>query len=292
MHEAAFNRALDQILGVTRPAGAAAEKPSASRRRPKPAGAQTRERVQHDEPSVVQQLISRINRTDYPEVFQASHVLDRALRVLRLAEENFDTQWLSAPEIAEILKEKFRLPTTHQAVRQALDRVPQYIDTQQIRRGSQGRSVTAYRVMTPGITFLDSGGSGTDAAPEGRTRHRRAGKPAKGTRARRSSSGQSSGTGTQSPATGRSGRKSTPKTSTQKGTRKVRPGPKQSLTELLTDGFFDKPRTIRQAQEQLRHKKGLTFTLQDLSPSLVRMLREGSLDREQNESGQYEYQRA
>jgi hypothetical protein len=43
------------------------------------------------------------------------------------------------------------------------------------------------------------------------------------------------------------------------------------------------------AQEQLRHKRGVRYTLQDLSPAFVRLLRDGRLDRDRNASGQYEY---
>jgi len=68
-----------------------------------------------------------------------------------------------------------------------------------------------------------------------------------------------------------------------------RRGPKTVVGELIDEGFFKEPRTIGEAQEQLRHKKGVRYTLQDLSPAFVRLLREGRLDRDRNASGQYEY---
>lgn len=46
---------------------------------------------------------------------------------------------------------------------------------------------------------------------------------------------------------------------------------------------------MAETQEQLRHKKGMRYTLQDLSPTFVRLLREGRVDRDRNDSGQYEY---
>jgi hypothetical protein len=61
------------------------------------------------------------------------------------------------------------------------------------------------------------------------------------------------------------------------------------LGELIDEGFFSQARTINEAQEQLRHKRGVRFSLQELSPAFVRLLREGRLDRERNDSGQYEY---
>jgi hypothetical protein len=86
--------------------------------------------------------------------------------------------------------------------------------------------------------------------------------------------------------------KSSTKTSAQKGIARRttrRRGPKAALGDLIDDGFFSEARTINDAQEQLRHKRGLRFTLQELSPSFVRLLREGRLDRDRNDSGQYEY---
>ena len=63
------------------------------------------------------------------------------------------------------------------------------------------------------------------------------------------------------------------------------------MTSLITEGFFNKPQTMTATQEYLRHKKGLTFKVSDLSPTFVRLLREGLLDRDRNEAGQYEYKR-
>jgi hypothetical protein len=72
-------------------------------------------------------------------------------------------------------------------------------------------------------------------------------------------------------------------------TKRRRRGPKSALEDLVGEGFFSEARTINDAQEQLRHKKGLTFTLQELAPAFVRLLRERQLDRDRNDSGHYEY---
>ncbi len=52
---------------------------------------------------------------------------------------------------------------------------------------------------------------------------------------------------------------------------------------------FAKPKDIGEIQERLRHKKGVQLKATDLSPTLVRLLRQNKLDRERNESNQYEY---
>jgi flagellar biosynthesis GTPase FlhF len=227
-------------------------------------------------------LIAKINRTNYPEIFKAPSVLDRALRVLRLAEEDFGVEFLSAPEIAQVLKDKFRLPTTHQAVRQALGARPQFVDTRQVKRGYRGRAVVAYRIMSPGAEFLDAGGTASDEETPRRAPKRRQ------TSRKQTSTKRQSEAGQRERANGASRQAAR---ATSASTSRSRVGPKRALAELIAEGFFDESRTIADAKERLRHKKGLNFKVQDLSPALVRLLREGSLDREQGEGGQYEYRR-
>lgn len=262
MREAAFHRALDQILGAP---GAGSEGPRVPTRRRTSRATKRRDEAERDDAAA--QLIGGINRTAYPEIAAASKVLDRALALLRLASRDFDIDGLTAPEIAKVLTEKFRQRTTRQAVTQALTAAHTMADT-----GRRGRT-TVYRIMQPGEDYLDAGGS------KSQTTERSAG-PARRTRRRQpKSAGRST---TKSP----SKPKKVTKVQTHGGRRR---GPKTVLGELIDDGFFAEPRTIGDAQEQLRHKKGVRFTLQDLSPAFVRLLREGRLDRDRNASGQYEY---
>ena len=259
MQEAAFHRALDQILGEEKePSG----RPP-GQRTPPGGGADTSGAVP------VQQLIDGINRTAYPEIGSATKVLDRALAVLRLAKQDFDTDGLTAPDIAKVLTDKFRQRTSRQAVAQALGAANTMVDTR-----ARGRT-TVYRIMQEGEDHLDQGGhdqttSGTGTTSRRRRRAQRRSKPA--------SSASTTTETTTPPATPRA----------QKGTTRRR-GPKTMLGELIDEGYFSQARTINDAQEQLRHKKGMRFSLHDLSPALVRLLRDGRLDRDRNTSGQYEY---
>lgn len=282
MQDAAFNRALDQLLGHPKSPGPTRDQSKRQGRKQRNKSTSQTDTTPGAGESPAGRLIAEINRTVYPQIFSATTVLDRALHVLRLAEEDFGVELLSAPEIAQILVEKFRLPTTHQAVRQALGARPQYVDTTQVKRGAGGRSVLAYRIMSPGTDFLDGGG--TTAATEGSTS---SAEQAPKARARRKTTRKRQPSATEATKAGaKSGRANrSPAPSTRKK------GPKTALVELISEGFFDEPRLIGDTRERLRHKKGLNFTLQDLSPTLVRLLREGSLDREQNDSGQYEYRR-
>lgn len=68
-----------------------------------------------------------------------------------------------------------------------------------------------------------------------------------------------------------------------------RPGPKAALLELKTKGYFGTKRTINDIREHLEKKRGHKFTLQDLSPALLSLVRDGELDRDKNAEGQYEY---
>jgi hypothetical protein len=61
------------------------------------------------------------------------------------------------------------------------------------------------------------------------------------------------------------------------------------IEELIDGGFFASPKAISDIQRQLRNKRGVTFKATDLSPALVRLLRQKSLDRERNDSNQFEY---
>jgi hypothetical protein len=211
------------------------------------------------------QLIDGINRTAHPEVSGATKVLDRALVVLRIAARDFDIDGLAAPEIAKVLTEKFRQRTSRQAVTQALGAAHTMVDT-----AKRGR-VAVYRIMEPGEAYLDAGGSQSAVDESGqKTPTRRTGRKS-------SSRGQTKRPKSETP---------TPATAARTSRRL---GPKMALGELIDDGFFGQPRTMNEAREQLRHEKGLRFNLQDLSPSLVRLLREGRLDRDRNAGGQYEY---
>jgi hypothetical protein len=61
---------------------------------------------------------------------------------------------------------------------------------------------------------------------------------------------------------------------------------------LLDQEFFKEPRTIREIQDQLAHKRGHQYKVTDLSPTLVRLLRDNRLDRDRDDAGLYRYSAA
>jgi hypothetical protein len=65
-----------------------------------------------------------------------------------------------------------------------------------------------------------------------------------------------------------------------------------TIRDLLSDGFFDSPKGLADVQRWLKDKKGRDIPVTTLSPTFTRMLRDGSLDRQKNDAGAYEYVRA
>lgn len=94
--------------------------------------------------------LMEIDRTAHPEIATAASVLDRSLRVLSIASEQFDIDGLKPSQIAKVLTEKFRIKTSRQAVQQALDSAGDKVD----RVPRQGGAI--FRLMGGGEAYLKS----------------------------------------------------------------------------------------------------------------------------------------
>jgi hypothetical protein len=68
-----------------------------------------------------------------------------------------------------------------------------------------------------------------------------------------------------------------------------RPGPKAILAILLEEGYFEIKRSQGEIQKFLRESKGYEYSLNELSISLLRVIRKGPLRREKNHGGHYLY---
>jgi len=66
-------------------------------------------------------------------------------------------------------------------------------------------------------------------------------------------------------------------------------GAHAAVTALVDQRFFKKPQSIRSIIEHLGANKGRHFKANQISPSLLRLLREGKLTRNKNADNQYEY---
>jgi hypothetical protein len=67
------------------------------------------------------------------------------------------------------------------------------------------------------------------------------------------------------------------------------PGGYAMVTQLLAEGFFRKPQTIGAITSHSGSTKGHHYKANEISPVLLRMLRDGRLKRTKNKDGQYEY---
>lgn len=267
LQEAGFNRAVEHLLGKAGPADTGAPKQTGNARVAQRARGEEGRRD-------ITRLMDAINRTAHPGVGSTARVGDRALKVLHLANEQHGVDGLTAGEIASILSTKFRLPTKRNSVLKALERETDTVDV----RGGAGAS-RVFHIMAPGEAYLERIASG--------------GQPSKATKRRSASAGRKA-------VSKRGGRpdteKDAPKSADAKqtGGRKAsgRPGPKAVIGQLLQGGFFQSPRTIATIQEELQHRRGHNYSVQELAPALVRSIRDQSLTRERSETGQYEYREA
>lgn len=62
-----------------------------------------------------------------------------------------------------------------------------------------------------------------------------------------------------------------------------------TLNEMVDDGFFKSKRTIGDIVKHCEEKKARRFKANEFSGALGRKTRDGTLDREKNKDGQYEY---
>ena len=265
MQDAAFRRALDRLEGEKTPPKREAKR---DRTKPRRRGGGDSKPGDADSAAIV---LSQINRTEHPEVSKADKALERSLHVLKIARDEFQVDGLTAPQIAEVLTEKFRLRTTRQRVSQVLDGASTLVD----RVAGSGRAAARYRIMAPGEKHLENGGGESSKPKDSKTAAKS-----------RAQSGRTRPSPKKVPETKS---KKPGKSSGKRSSRTV--GPRAALEGLVADGYLDQPRTIGQMRERLDHKKGLAFKVTDLSPALTRMLRNEDVDREKNDSGQYEYKR-
>jgi hypothetical protein len=75
----------------------------------------------------------------------------------------------------------------------------------------------------------------------------------------------------------------------QKKSRKATGGGIAHIRDALEAGFFNSARTLEDLQAYLKTRQGFTTDRRQLSTNLLRLLRSGHIDREENEHGVYAY---
>lgn len=275
MQEAAFNRAIDLLTGDTQP------EPVAERTGKKRIGKQkasTRTGTKEEESSV-NDLLSAINSTEHPEVKSASKVLDRSLMVLQIALTDHSVDGLGSGEIAKILTEKFRISTTSTSVSMALGRATNLVD--RIRDGQS----FSYKIMAPGEEYLAHLGEAESSLTATTARRKARKRPAAKKNKREASTTE---VGSKKKAR-KTKQKKPVKSSGRKTSRKSSSGPSAAIVNLIDSGFFSEGRTGPEVQTYLKNKRGFNFETDHLRMTMLRFVRDGKLNRDENTDGQYEY---
>jgi hypothetical protein len=229
------------------------------------------ERSQGDAP-VDQLLASKEDASEWHAIWESRKPIDKWLAILAVAEEEVAPKTpLSAPEIAQIATDRFRLSGVHASnVNRDLKRERKYVS--RAKRGTRFE----YWLTRDGLNYISkrrderaSPGREDGVAPRAvrwpnktraakREGAKTSGRPVPRSRARAASGG--------------------------------RPGPKAMLEDLISKGYFKSARTITEVQGHLQQHRGHRYKATDLSPALIRLVRDGTLSRDTNADGTYEYQ--
>lgn len=268
LQEAAFNQAFQALQG-----GPRADSGKGNRKVDKLRAAKNRPEAPDDEApaiAVVDRFVREVSRTDHTEVGTSERLADRALLVLHIAHEELGVDGLSPAEIAQILSKKFRLPAKTNSVAKALVRETASVDDQ------NGR----FHIMHAGeerVSILRDPASTTSPAqkvgqrkarPKGRADHPMS-----------------------EPATSKKAPKAR-KEAKALGGRSNGKGPKAAILDAVASGYFDQARSATDLQDHLRKKKGYHFGGMQIRLALLRLVREETLDRDENKDGQYEYSKS
>jgi hypothetical protein len=273
MQEAAFNRALELLT-----AGTVGQTLQASPAAPaKKSTARTANRGAPATPAgedVVSTLLTGIDSTQHPGVASATTALDRALMVLKIALDEHNIDGLAAGDIARVLRDKFRVPAAENAIRMALSRASALVD-----RTPNGGGF-AYRIMSAGEAHLVNLANPVDSQSTPARRVQRPGKRKSKSAAKVADQGT-----VQAPT------KKASKAPVAAKRAAGQPGPKAAVLELISDKFFDTPKTGQVVQAHLKSKRGFNYGTAQLRVALLRLVREKALSRDANGDGDYEYKR-
>lgn len=275
MQHAAFNRALDMLVGD------APERAEGQRSRTRSPNGPPKRRPDRsngaDQQTSAGALADAMDSTQHPGVTSGAKILDRSLMILQIAHDDHGIDGLSPGEIAKILTDKFRIGTSSAAVRIALGRATNLVNRVSKAEGFQ------YRIMAPGEEYLAHRNEAKAELPSQKrsfkktTKPKRKSNPKKGA-AKRAAAGSLK-------LKSKSSKKSAVSSSR-------RPGPGAMLRELVSAGFFSKAKTIREIQEHAEHNLAHTYELNELSTPLRRAIHNKLLVRTKNSDGQYEYTEA
>lgn len=271
MHGEAFTRALDVLLGADAHQGVSPTPRTKGNARKKEVSTTERGNAVTDPVEV----FATLERSRASEVDDATGAQAKALAVLMVARREFDIDGLTATQISSIISGKFRSRVTRQGIATALDRAGKRVDHVKV-----GKGAARYRIMQAGEQWLADGAKdddGSSAAPRKARSIRRA-KP---------KADETGATNAVHQSKAKPSRNERSKAQAAKRTT-IR-SPKASVQALITNGWFTTPRQLGDIREELESSAALRFKPTELSPAMIRLLRDGLLRRSKNSSGQYEY---
>ena len=285
MQEAAFHRALDVlqaeagiVVHATAPPTppkqhAPSRKPAPSRKTSPSRKPTSGEQDAYDVVSLFHDL-SRDAATDV-DLFETT--IGKALAILRVANRELGVDGMTAPDVCRVLNEKFRYKIERRSIAKAFDALGRRVD-----RKRAGTTVV-FRLMSEGDKWLDDPANQGPKAPGSSTQ--RVSRPA--TKASKSAASPAKAKPKRVAASTSSVKPSPNRAARTTGS--TRSGPKGALEQLIATGYFDQPRTIGDIRASLEHDRAIRFKANELSPALVRLLRDGDLRRSKNAENQYEY---
>ncbi len=101
----------------------------------------------------IDEMCSKINRTEFPKIHELKKALDQALYTLKIARDVAGIDGLLPLQISRILGSVFKIRVTSAAVNMALGNVKTYVDRKPVRvKGGQGYK---YFLMHEGETYLE-----------------------------------------------------------------------------------------------------------------------------------------
>jgi hypothetical protein len=75
----------------------------------------------------------------------------------------------------------------------------------------------------------------------------------------------------------------------KRGSMSARPGPGAIIKHLIGEGFFKKPKSVKEIVDYCKSKNGYNYKTPELNVGLLRALRSNTLQRKKNEKNQFEY---
>lgn len=149
----AFQTTLDKLLSQNIEATSETNKTTKKvRRSRKPVESGTGGR-KTEEDSTVKEIVGKINRTKYHKITSLDSALDSALYLLLVVRDDLKIDGLNPTQIANLLREVFRIKATKNAVSMALGKDSKY--THRMPVVINGAKAYIYKIMLEGEKYIN-----------------------------------------------------------------------------------------------------------------------------------------